>query len=177
MGQGQLLVGKCDEARKTTAKIADLMYIPLIQGTLRYAYKVDKTQGGEKEKAEGAVFAAGVLPKVHAFDEEAASTIHSNMGVDAASTSFKDVKKAFEGVYKDMGISCSDIGGLLDPEGNYYEGAKPCSSGSKSSVLGAALGGTAAGIAVIAIGMIFYMRRREVQGKPVFQGPESSGVE
>jgi len=177
VGQGQLLVGKCDEARETTKKIADLMYVPLIQGTLRYAYKVGELGGAEKEKAEGAVFAAGVLPKVHEFDPKAAETIYSSMGVGASSTSFSAVKKAFEGVYKDMGISCSDIGGLLDPEGNYYGNAKPCSSGAKSSVLGAALGGTAAGIAVIAIGVIFWMRRREVQGKPVFSGPESSGVE
>jgi len=156
------------------------MYIPLIQGTLRYAYKVGELQGEEKEKAEGAVFAAGVLPKVHEYSPEAAETIHSNMGVDATSTSFSTVKKAFESVYKDMGISCSDMGGLLDPEGNYYAGAKPCSSGAKSGVLGAALGGVAAGVAVIAIGVIFWMRRREVQGKPVFKGPdgpESSGVE
>jgi len=177
MGQGQLLVGKCEEARKTTAKIANLMYVPLIQGTLRYAYKVGELAGAEKEKAEGAVFAAGVVPKVYAFNEEAAATIYDNMGVGASSTSFSAVKKAFESAYDDMGIDCSDVGGLLDPEGNYYDGAKPCGGGAKSSTLGAALGGTAAGIAVLAIGMIFYMRSRERSGKPVFQGPESSGVE
>jgi len=127
VGQGQLLVGKCEDARQIKARITDLMYIPLIQGTLRYAYKVGNLMGGEKEKAQGATFAAAVLPKVHSFDSIAAATIYSNMGVEAEKTSYSAVKKAFEGVYKDIGISCSDIGGLVDPEGNYYDGAEPCS--------------------------------------------------
>lgn len=175
VGQGQLLTGKCEEARETTAKITKLMYIPLIQGTLRYAYKMEFLQGGEKEGAEGAVFAAAVLPRVYAADEDAADTIYSSMKVGASSTSFKDVKKAFEGVYKDIGVSCDDIGGLLDPEGNYYDGAAPCKSGGskKSSVIGAVLGSIAAVAAIVAVGFIFFMRKRERAGKPVFKGPES----
>ena len=61
LGQHQLLVGNCAAARTTKEQITEIMYVPLIQGTLRYAYKVDRLQGAEKEQAEGAVFAAAVL--------------------------------------------------------------------------------------------------------------------
>merc|ERR1712238_187572 len=79
VGQGQLQAGLCDDARETTAKVVDLMYVPMIQGTQRYAYKVEKLSGGEKEMAEGAVFAAAVLPRIFAEDEAAAQTIYDSM--------------------------------------------------------------------------------------------------
>merc|ERR1712238_212843 len=80
VGQGQLQAGLCDDARETTAKVVDLMYVPMIQGTQRYAYKVEKLSGGEKEMAEGAVFAAAVLPRIFAEDEAAAQTIYDHEG-------------------------------------------------------------------------------------------------
>lgn len=116
-GSGELLEKRCEDARKTKNKIADLMYIPLIQGTLRYAYKVHMLQGGEKEKAEGAIFAASVLPRIFAENESDAETIYENMRVGAISTSFSEVKEAFERNYKSLNIKCSDVGGLLDNEG------------------------------------------------------------
>ena len=47
-------------------RISQLMAVPLIQGTLRYAYVQDKqSDRREKEEAEGATFAAAVLPLVN----------------------------------------------------------------------------------------------------------------
>ena len=69
LGNFQLQSSECSTARGTVKKVISQMYIPMIQGTLRYAYKVDKLQGGETEKAEGATFAAAVLPRVHAACE------------------------------------------------------------------------------------------------------------
>jgi len=127
MGQAQLEYGSCKDARKTKEKIADIMYVPLIQGTLRYAYKMGKTSGvTEKEKGEGAVFAAAVLPRIHAANPESAKIIYDNMGVGASSTSFKVVKKAFEAEYKKMNIGCSQVGGLVTDSGSYVSGASPC---------------------------------------------------
>jgi len=127
VGNDQLKRGECESARKTTQKVKELMYIPMIQGTLRYAYKVSKLQGGEVEKAEGATFAAAVLPMVHAASSSAASTIHDNMKVGATSTDFKAVKSAFESVYSKMGLTCADIGGLwFEGENKYYPGMEPC---------------------------------------------------
>merc|ERR1712137_1153757 len=103
------------------------MAVPLIQGTLRYAYKVDILQGVEKEKAEGAVFAAAVLPRVHACSPEDAETIYNNMKVGASSTSFSAVKTAFENNYECMNIDCATVGGLYnDASGEYYPEAGVC---------------------------------------------------
>jgi len=103
------------------------MYIPLIQGALCYAFKVGGLGEGEKSQAEAAVFAASVLPHVHAVNEVAGEIIYKNMKVGATSVSFDHVKAAFESVYSDMGISCADVGGLWnDATGTYYEGMEPC---------------------------------------------------
>jgi len=127
LGRDQLKQGQCDAARVTTAEITKLMYIPFIQGTLRYAYKVDALGEGEKSKAEGAVFAAAVLPRIHDADPGAATTIYNNMKVGASSTNFAEVKKAFESTYSALGITCADIGGLWNgPLDEYFEGMEPC---------------------------------------------------
>jgi len=174
VGQGQLQTGKCADARVTKDKIVDLMYIPLIQGTMRYAHKVDKLGlTGDKEKAEGAVFAAAVLPRIADANADAANTIYENMKVGATSTDFKAVRKAFESTYGKLNIQCNDVGGLVDGAGKYYEGAAPCEdSSTKSSSTGATVGiviGSVGGaVAVASLGYIFFLRGREKQGKPVF---------
>mmetsp|Transcript_18505 Transcript_18505/g.37192 ORF Transcript_18505/g.37192 Transcript_18505/m.37192 type:complete len:279 (+) Transcript_18505:128-964(+) len=175
LGQHQLLVGNCAGAKTTKDRITQIMYIPLIQGTLRYAYKVDKLNGSEKEEAEGAVFAAAVLPRIHAANPNAAQTIYDNMKVGASSTSFKDVRSAFQATYRDLGVSCAEIGGLwFDATGEYYDGASPCkdastSNTSSSNTTGIIVGSVFAGLAVVAVGAVLFMRRREIQGKPVFE--------
>jgi len=149
LGQEQLLGGLCDAAEITTASIAQKMYIPMIQGTLRYAYKVGAQEKGEKEAAEGAVFAAAVLPRVHAADPAAAKVIYDNMRVGAPSTDFAAVKTAFESVYDSIGIKCEDIGGLFnDADNSYYAGMEPCglpaSSAATTTLAVAAAVGAAA---------------------------------
>ena len=177
LGNYQLQSGNCPSARKTKERIAKLMYIPMIQGSLRYAYKVDKLQGGEKEKAEGAAFAAAVLPRVHAASPEAAATIYSNLRVGASNTNFQEVKAAFESVYPQLGLTCSDIGGLWNEAGkSYYPGMEPCTDASNTevvtktnSILAIALGSTFGALFAIALIAILYMRSREKQGAPVFK--------
>jgi len=161
-GKDQLQQGKCDEAKVTTAAVTKLMYIPLVQGTMRYAYKVGMLDGQEKEKAEGAVFAAAVLPKVHAFDADAAKTIYDNMKVGASSTDYAAVKAAFEGVYDDFGITCAQVGGLVQSDGSYYEGMEPCVDGSTEEETppgedGEESGGAAKGAAVLAAALLFHL--------------------
>ncbi len=173
VGQSQLLGSKCDDARVTTARIVDLMYIPLIQGTMRYAHKVGK-QGmdGEKEKAEGAVFAASVLPRIYAENKDAAKIIYDNMKVGASSTDYQKVRDAFQSVYGGLNIGCEDVGGLVDSTGAYFAGAEPCSTKSTAKKAGETVGiviGVVGGlVALAAIGYIFFLRGRERQGKPVF---------
>merc|ERR1740138_172445 len=127
IGQNYLLTGKCDETRPVLRKMVALMAVPLIQGTLRYAYKVDKLGGGDKEKAEGAIFAAAIVPRVNACNSADAAKIMNNMKMGATSTSFAIVKAAFENNYKCMEIQCQHVGGLwFSAENKYYDGAQPC---------------------------------------------------
>lgn len=175
VGQFELLTSNCDSVRPIVDKISDLMSVPLIQGTLRYAYKVDKLKGVETQKAEGAVFMASVIPRVHACDAEDAKIIYDNMRIGATSTDFAAVKKAFENQYECMGVNGALVGGLWnDSTSDYYEGAEPKKDSSTGGGNGLAigLGVGAACIAVIAIGGVFFMMRRERQGKPVFKASE-----
>merc|ERR1740138_1653802 len=67
-GKVALQQGKCSDVGPLKKKIVELMSVPLVQGSLRYAYKVAKLQGGSKEFAEGAAFSAAILPRIHACD-------------------------------------------------------------------------------------------------------------
>merc|ERR1711985_209018 len=130
--------GKCADVPAIKKLIVELMSIPLVQGSLRYAYKVAKLQGGSKEFAEGAAFSAAILPRVHACDASAAKVISDNMNMEISesarmSAGYGAVKKAFESVYKCLGITCASVGGLLLQDAEYYEGAKPCGKISKGS--------------------------------------------
>lgn len=174
LGQYHLLSGQCDNVRPIVDEIVDLMSVPLVQGTLRYAYKVDKLEGAEKEKAEGAVFTASVIPRVHACNEEDATTIYDNMKVGASSTDFSAVKKAFEDNYKCMGINGKLVGGLWnDALNKYYEGAEPKKDSSNSrNNLAIGLGVGFGIVGVIGLGFIVHMIRKEKQGKPIFTSAE-----
>jgi len=181
LGQNALLTYNCGGVRPIVDKIADLMSVPMIQGTLRYAYKVDIQGGVEKEKAEGAVFMAAVIPRVHASSPADAAIIYENMKIGAASTDYKAVKKAFERNYEAMGVNGALIGGLFNGATNaYYEGAEPKQdnsvTGDSNNGLAIGLGSGAAVVALLALCGVFYMRQREVQGKPVFTPPEAAQV-
>jgi len=128
LGLQYLYLGECGTARNIVDKIVDNMAVPMIQGALRYAYKVGKLGGGDKEKAEGAAFSLAVLPRLAACSEKDAATVYENMGYNARSTvNFAAVKRAFENNYRCMQISCDDIGGLWDGDRNrYYQGFSPC---------------------------------------------------
>ena len=165
LGQNRINYNNCGALRPIVDRIADLMSVPMIQGTLRYAYKVDVQGGDEKEKAAGAVFMAAVIPRVHACNQEDAAIIYENMKIGAFTTDYKMVKKAFERNYDCMGVNGALVGGLWNSTANaYYEGAEPKKDGS--NVLAIGLGSGAAAVALLALCGVFYMRhqQREVQG-------------
>merc|ERR1711977_113496 len=133
-GKVALQQSKCDEAKPLKKSIVELMSVPLVQGSLRYAYKVAELSGGSKEFAEGAAFSAAILPRIHACDATAAKTISDNMNMEIAenarmSAGFAAVKKAFESTYTCLGMTCAHVGGLILQDAEYYEGAGPCEDG------------------------------------------------
>merc|ERR1719274_406020 len=129
LGKNRLLQGKCAEIGPLKKRITELMTIPLVQGSLRYAYKVGTLGEGDKARAEGAAFSAAILPRVTACNTDAAKLISDNMNIDTTTSmksGFAAVKKAFESTYKCMGIKCEDVGGLLEAGTKYFDDAEPC---------------------------------------------------
>merc|ERR1739845_289032 len=189
VGQYNLLNGQCEEARKNKKNIVNLMNIPLIQGTLRYAYKTgnpptdpQKSQDMSKEDAEGAVFAASILPKIYRCNPNDAKIILNNMYLNSDMTDFLAVKVAFEDNYECLRVTCDTVGGLALGDG-YYPDAEPCSDFdvSKSKLLTkanksviAAVAGVAGALVVVLAVCLIFMAKRERQGTPIFR--RSGGI-
>merc|ERR1719327_63421 len=128
LGKTKLDEGKCVDLRPITDRIVELMTIPLVQGSLRYAYKVGTLNEGDKARAEGAAFSAAILPRVAACNVDAAKLISENMDIDTSTpmkSKYAGVKQAFESTYPCLGITCADVGGLLETT-SYFAGADPC---------------------------------------------------
>ena len=130
-GQDNLANRNCEPAAEAKSRISQLMTVPLIQGLLRDAYFVDKENiVDDRADASGAAYAAAVLPFVHACNQVDAETIFINMGLgQSEKPDFDAVKAAFERNYGCLGITCADIGGLLNPRTNgqsYFPDATPC---------------------------------------------------
>ena len=161
-GQDQLGNKKCADARKTKERIENRMAVPLIQGTLRYAYERPNLEDNEKSESEGATFAASVLPLVHACSKKDASIIYDNMKVGSSTPDFTAVKKAFERNYNCMKVRCVEVGGYYnDAEAKYHDGAEPCtfSEKSKGSKVGLAVGLSFGFLAVAAAGLFYFYKK------------------
>lgn len=154
VGQSKLNKGQCASARSEKETIEKLMLVPIIQGTLRYAWKTVNEVYSEKAEAEGTVFALGVVPAVHKCDAGAAKVIADNLVVGQSGTcDFAAVKAAFESTYECMGIDPAAIGGLFDAAtGSYYEGTEPASMKlSAGSVTSMAIGAGVAAFTSLAL--------------------------
>ena len=121
----------CDQARPILDDIIRLMTVPLVQGTLRYAYKAGHMNGVDNAKsdqtaknhAEGATFAQALLPLVHHCDAAAAKVVSDNMkfdgqtfasggGITGTTPDTAAVKAALEKTYSCLGITCAQVGAL-----------------------------------------------------------------
>jgi len=177
-GQANLISGKCDRARVNQRRISQLMSIPLIQGTLRYAY-INGVDGQEKEVAEGATFAAAVLPLLHSCSAADADKVFNHVRLNGNDPNFVSVKKAFERNYECLGISCDDIGGLWSPaDDRYFEDANPCNDKSNtksknSNGLAVGIGVAASMIALASVAAVLFIRKREKSGNPVWEAGKS----
>jgi hypothetical protein len=124
-----LAAKNCAAAKATANTGMPTLLIPQIQGALRYtrilASRVNYT-GHEGAEAEGAAFAAGVLPMIAACNPAAAATIWSNLRIKVAKPpDLVAVKAAFESTYKCLGITCAEVGGQWNVT-VYYPNAGPC---------------------------------------------------
>jgi hypothetical protein len=140
-GQWAVKTGDCAGAAKVLERIKSLMRIPLIQGTLRYAYKIGELDAGTsgKEPGEGYAFMMSVIHAVAKCDLNDALTIYDALDMPivdgkgtnpfGGKTSFADIKTAFENNYKCMGITCADVGELkssVTEHNGVFPGAEAC---------------------------------------------------
>jgi len=156
--------GKDDDGAATDAlktQIVAQMTVPLIQGTIRYAFY--NSESGKKdpflpkEYGEGYAFAAAVLPQLHACDDVGANKIKDRMlrpaadaGEPLTDAEAKEIVQIIYGTIKSgcLGasgqeghehyITCADIGGLRAKYGDEYtiyeDGFEPCYQGQETIV-------------------------------------------
>jgi len=129
-GRDLIIDAKCTEAEALIDKIITQMSIPLIQGTLKYAYSSDPASGSYcasdagknamtasddcvKAWAEGWAFAAGILPRINECSATAATTIKTNLDITATAPvkdGYAKVRDAMESTYTCLGITAADVG-------------------------------------------------------------------
>merc|ERR1712224_381855 len=139
-------------------RIVELMSIPLVQGSLRYAYKVAELDGQSVERAEGDIFAKAILPRIANCSASAANTISTNMAYTASppmAAGFVAVKEAFESVYTCLGITCADVGGLISSGTDYHPNAGPCGVGATPNSQTASSASTVRFLPIIMIFPVF----------------------
>jgi hypothetical protein len=126
-GQSALLKNDCKTAEARKSDIEKLMPIPPMQGLLRYSWLLDyQIPSGDKAASEGLSFASAILPFVHSCSESDAATIANTIKL-GGDVSFLAVKGALERNYACLGITCKQVGGLIDSANNTYrENAEPC---------------------------------------------------
>merc|ERR1740133_216773 len=157
-GRDLLQQGHCHKVRPVVEQVVSIMTVPLVQGTLRYAYKVGNkavnTVAGQasnvankasdqnaKNAAEGSTFAAAGLPMVHACNAASATIVANHMKfglvfdtttgayVSGTVPNFALVKSALEDTYACLGITCAHVGALMNGAAP-YAGAEACTHAS-----------------------------------------------
>ena len=142
-GLEEVQSGGCADLVSTKNAIVKQMIVPMVQGTLRYAYKLAYLSGGHKELSEGDAFATAVVPFLYQCSDEDADLVRDNLNFEAVSGSaltdsvmadgFDAVKAAFEDNYGCLGITCADMGCLLDSSGECYDEFSICKDSSTAS--------------------------------------------
>lgn len=125
-GRAAIFFGQVGEAKRIISEINKDLTISRIQGVMRYAYRMGQGSKRDKEIAEGAAFALGVLPQIYACNKKSAEIIAAQMQIggdfstqsNGKSVNFANVRAAFECNYPCLGIRFSDVGSLNDCVGD-----------------------------------------------------------
>jgi len=133
-GAGFVFAGDVDSLQKTIQEINAQILITFIQGSLRYGWKfgLGNTMRSKKADvlAEAATYAACAAPQLWKINKKAGKFVSRQYKIGPegpASKSefdFKAVRNAFECNYKELGISCDEVGALWDD--NQYPLSRQC---------------------------------------------------
>jgi hypothetical protein len=161
LAQVQTATVDCAGAESTMNDMMELMTIPLVQGTLKYAYYCDPAGGNSGDKACGEywAFAASILPQIDSCDSDAATLLKTNSIIGSVvPDGYLAVVEAIQGTYDCLGITCAQVGGLAATTGYYAGlsiddceasggGSSPAAAASVSSLLLLAFGAAVAMLA------------------------------
>ena len=144
----------CDQVEQSKDHIVTMMKVPLVQSIVLSLYSQSIEPPPTQEEleeldADGATFAATMLPFVHDCDSRAAEILHSNMKLGVVAD-FDEVKKVMETTYACLNITCDDVGGIWNETDETYK-IPPCgvSSGSPTYTMSVLIGFS------IGVGIVF----------------------
>ncbi len=127
--KSNLLQNECTSLQTNVRDIKELMTVILVQGVTRSIYELDiHDDFQETTQAMGAAFAAALVPLLHSCSKGYALIVHKDLSPGKSTKgSYEVVKNAIEQNYDCLGISCEDVGGLVDIRGEgYLAGAEAC---------------------------------------------------
>lgn len=127
--KSNLVQNECTSLQTNVRDIKELMTVILVQGVTRSIYELDiHDDFQETTQAMGAAFAAALVPLLHSCSEGYAMMVHKDLSPGKSTKgSYEVVKDAIEQNYDCLGISCEDVGGLVDIRGEgYLAGAEAC---------------------------------------------------
>lgn len=118
-GKKAIQSGQCAKLNWNKNRIIQLMYVPLIQGCIRYIVKTKMDTGEKKQKSHGEswAFCGAFLPKLDKCSKSAAMVIRNNLGPKIANpmrASYSFVINQVYNNFKCMGIKCSDFGNYIE---------------------------------------------------------------
>ena len=152
-----LLQGYCNVAQDHKRAVVNLMKVPLVQSILKIADHREKrdsavTENSEKIEAEGATYAAALLPWLYQCNKNDAQILYENMriGSSASKVRFSEVKTALERNYDCLGITCQQVGGIWTVNG-YASGAEPCGNWNTSASSAGGKAGVIAGATIAVV--------------------------
>ena len=127
--KSNLVQNECTILQDNVRDIKELMTVILVQGVTRSIYELDiHDDFQETTQAMGATFAAALVPLLHSCSKGYATMVHNDLAPGKSTKgSYEVVKDAIEQNYDCLGISCEDVGGLVDIRGEgYLAGAEAC---------------------------------------------------
>lgn len=129
-GQIELERNDCTNFETTLSRTLHLMLLPMIQNTIWYAIRKEKTTSTDEDLAAGKAAALSLLPIVSKYDKGAASIISREMVADDGDDiGSQSVANAFYLIMDDIGYGCAYLGQV--------EGIDPCEQYDKINSISA----------------------------------------
>jgi len=137
-GQSSLAQGNCEGVIREKERIIKQMYVPVLQNLLRTAFALTSEDWIKRDRAHGVFFGKLIQPEVEKCDPTVAKLIAENVIVDKdakpMTSGFAAFKRGVESLYPCFGVTCLDVGGILQAEQSaksendavYVKDGEPC---------------------------------------------------